>query len=135
MFASAGSVAAWSIWTKVPALWGAVIVIAQLIQIIQPLLPYSKQSIAYEYMLPELKALTLDIEVAWLRSENSSEEQDFISLFHDFKERYNSLDDKYIGTDSVPERRKIRKAAEERAKNHLKLYFGATVEGDDKDGE
>ena len=135
MFASAGSVAAWSIWQKVPALWGALIVISQVIQIVYPLLPYSKQSTAYGYMLPELKKLILDIEVAWLRSENDSDEHDVIALFQAFKERYNELDDKYIGTDTVPEIKKVREIAEKRAENHLKLYFGATAEGDDTNGE
>ncbi len=128
MLASAGSIAAWAVWSRFPVVWSLIIMLAQAVQILRPLLPYSRRVTAAQYMLPELRIMAVQIETAWLRAESEEQATDYISLFERFRTQLISLDNKYLGMDVIPDKKRIRAHVEAETENHLRLFFGATEE-------
>ncbi|MBO7670748.1 MAG: hypothetical protein J6S60_09190 [Oscillospiraceae bacterium] len=131
--ASAGSISAWTIWQKLPLIWGIILMIVQVLQIVRPFLPYSRRLAALKYFIPEIRHLVLDVETEWYRAE-LSDSPDYITVLHTFRKRYISLECEYLGSDPLPDIKHLRSAAEKDALNHLRLFFGAS-EGDESDAE
>lgn len=72
---SCASVAAWSIWETLPALWAIIIAISQIVSIAQEYLPFAKASAGIEYLLPDLEHLTIDIASDWNRIDQIDDDE------------------------------------------------------------
>lgn len=132
MLSTAASIAALSFWSKVPWLWSGVILLSQILQIVQPLLPFSKRIDAAKYLIPELRMLSIQVETAWLRADAEEQATDYISLFEKYRTEMISLESKFLGIDVIPDKKGIRAKVEKDAENHLRLFFGVSEEQGDE---
>ena len=119
--ASAGSIASWSIWNALPSVWLAIVMVMQVVQIIRPYLPASRQAAALDYMLPELTELLRSIHTCLNNSLANGEFM--VASINDFQGRYAKLEGKYVTPGHFPLRRRIVKKAEKDAKTFFEEYF------------
>jgi len=68
--ASSGSIAAWTIWKEVPIVWGLIIALSQVIQVVKPYFPYMKISKYLDEVYIKLLGLHLDYERLWYTFDN-----------------------------------------------------------------
>ena len=121
---SASSIAGWSIWNQFPLLWGLLLAMAQIIQAIKSLLPFSRQEIALRFLIPELRKLVNDIDHEWdsvtRLDETEKQACDMISdkVCQRYHELY-TLEHKYIGDTYFP----ISKHCEKAAAKDYERYF------------
>ncbi|MEQ9442396.1 MAG: hypothetical protein RIG62_25375 [Cyclobacteriaceae bacterium] len=84
---SSGSIGGWLIWTHVPYLWASILGVAQLINIIKPLLPYlkDKEQLSETYIFYE--TLHLDYEKLWIEFEASEDVNAASKKYFELKEK------------------------------------------------
>ena len=71
-FASASSVAAWTVWSDIPGVWAAIVSISQLLHIAKPYFPFLKNDrelfeIGFQY-----ESLYILYEKLWFKYENGA---------------------------------------------------------------
>lgn len=128
LVASCGSIAAWEFWDKHPAIWAAIIAIAQLIQAIKPLLPFSQQIVALKFLNPELSKLMIEIDRSWddvnRMVTNAADEYEYISnLVMKFDSSFDSLTSQFIGDTYFPKRKRCEKKAEAECRTFFKHRY------------
>ena len=64
---TSSSVAGWTIWDKYKAIWGVIIVVSQVVNIIKPYIPYTKFVNKLNSISQELNSLTVDYEKLWYK--------------------------------------------------------------------
>ena len=122
LFATGGGIAAWSLWSCVPWLWGIIIGIAQVAQIVRPMLPYSKRLAALKYLIPDIRKLFASIDQEWSRLQ-MSDDLEYKAAHDDFAARFIDLKSKYLGDDSIPIIKKIETRAWAECKHYLEINF------------
>lgn len=65
LLTSAASVVTWSFWKQYPLVWTIIIVLAQVVQILQPLMQSSKQHEALKYIIQDTAVLFDDVCDVW----------------------------------------------------------------------
>lgn len=130
--ASAGSIFAWTQWAQHQAWWSIILIVAQVAQIVKTHLPYSRRLDALKYMIPEMHKLVIEVESQWFQMENLKD-PDYLPVIDSFRNRYAELDAKYLGSDPLPDIKRLRTKAEKEAENHRNLYIGI-MEGGDESG-
>ncbi|WP_136681481.1 hypothetical protein [Neptunomonas sp. XY-337] len=68
-FASASSVAAWTIWNSVPAVWGGIVAFSQLLHIAKPYFPFFRSDREFWEMSHLYETLYLSYEKLWFAYE------------------------------------------------------------------
>ena len=132
LLTSASSIVSWSAWSYVPSLLAVLFMIAQTLQVLKSLLPWSAQLSALKYFLPELEALTLEVEHNWhnLQLDRMPEHIDALDLIKNYREQYRTLESKYIGSMSFDEVASVTSAANEKTLKFFKFYFHTGTEGE-----
>ena len=75
-FASASSVAAWTVWSDVPGIWATIVAISQLLHIAKPYFPFLKNDRDFYEMSFQYESLYLDYERLWFKYENGKITED-----------------------------------------------------------
>ncbi len=128
--ASAGSIYAWTRWTQHYIWWSLILAAAQVVQIVKSFLPYSRRLDALKYLIPEMHILVIESEDKWYELE-AQESPDYTPVVHGFRLRYANLDSKYLGSDPIPDIKRLRDKATKATENHLKLYIGIMGGGEE----
>jgi|InofroStandDraft_1065614.scaffolds.fasta_scaffold09945_5 hypothetical protein len=90
------SVLAWSISLCLPAIWAILIASAQFAQAIKDYFPWQKQIIATNFLVPELKNLSSDVEAFWLQIDIKQYDNDTIQKqITTFEKRYVALENQF----------------------------------------
>lgn len=84
-FTSASSVAAWTIWNNVPAIWGGIVALSQVLHIAKPYVPFFKHDRDFMEMAHIYDKLYLSYEKLWFKFEKekipeNKAEKEFYSL-------------------------------------------------------
>ena len=79
LLASASSIAGWQIWDASPVICAVVLGIAQVVQAIRPILPFSIQISAIKHLLADGSALFVEYENEWLQLEALPDNDEKIS--------------------------------------------------------
>lgn len=120
VFASASSIAGWSIWTQFPFLWGVILGTSQIVQILKPMFPFSKQILALHFFMPALSKLLIEIDYEWDKLNLFSKSDPEISrLIYSYNQQYNLLVSQFIGDTYFP----VIKSCEKKAEIICKNYF------------
>lgn len=101
-----------------PLLSAVIISLLQVISAIKPLFPFSKQSTALQYLIPEISNLLLEVERTWNDIYSLSDEK-ISSFIHTYQSRYNEMDSRITSGIYLP----VSKRCEIYAENECKKYF------------
>ena len=99
LLASASSIAGWQIWDASPAICAVVLGIAQVVQAIRPILPFSIQISAIKHLLADGSALFVEYENEWLQLEALPDNDEKISRaiesHHRFEQSFFEIENKW----------------------------------------
>ena len=126
---SSASVAGWALWTHVPWLWSTIIVLSQIVQIIKPFLPYEKNMDALKYLIPELSSLVIELENTWRKTRYSSPDE-LSDLLRQYRNRYNRMEMKYLGTSIIPRIERVDQDATESSQLFFSTNYNTEWSGD-----
>ena len=65
LLASASSIATWALWDEYPVLWASIIGAAQVLTVIEPIMPFKKLLKGVSALAPTRKNHAIDVEEAW----------------------------------------------------------------------
>lgn len=135
--ASAGSIATWAVWNRVPWAWALIVAASQLLHILLPHLPYARQRMALKFLLPEFRAALIDISNSWNGIMNGEYDNATIaSLFYEYEVRLNDMRTKYIGDTPFPVRKRCHRKAEIDYVTYFSQRYNSVRENaNDKDKE
>ncbi len=121
---SSSSIAGWVIWQKYSFVWAFLIAFSQLINSIKHLIPFAKREEIIKDILPELRKLLFECELAYYNISNGLITD---SSIHErtikFKQRKNTAAGK-LDNNVLPESEQFMQEAEGRAKSYLDYYYG-----------
>ena len=120
---SAASIAGWSVWKEFPQFWSALLMLSQIVLVVRPLLPYSRRLSALKFLVPEVRSLAREAEIAWMDADGN-ESVDYLPKIDSFSGRLLAIESKYLGSDVLPRIKRLSNQAEEETANHFRLIFG-----------
>lgn len=103
-------------------LFSILIFISQLISILQPLFPYSKQIHAAQYIFEDITQLRLDIEMKWMTIDTKTSEEELASSLNSFRRQYDQIENRFASAKTFPHKPHLHKKAQNDAKNYLRRY-------------
>ena len=126
---SLASIASWAIWQQHQWLWALIIGAAQILSAIRSQLPYASQVTSISYLLPELRALILEMEITWMHIENGDipDGNDMASCIYGYKSRFEAIETKYCGGPDFHVSQRALKKAEVDRELILQQQFGTVV--------
>lgn len=65
LLASAGGIGSMSLWEKIPTAWAVFLLIAQILQALQPLMPFAKRENALRYIVQDYEKIFNEIWEVW----------------------------------------------------------------------
>ncbi len=126
-FATSSSVASWIMWDEFPAVWGGIIIAAQIVNLIKPYFPFSKYCKEINEKQRALQGMIINYENLWSKiqygeiSEKRGRDE-YLKLGKQIQELLNFSDDIVLNVNK-------RITSEAREKTNLYLhrnYFHAT---------
>lgn len=133
LLASAGGIVTLSIWDAVPVLWASIAILAQVCQVLQPLLQSSKQHSALKYIIQDKQALFEEVCAYWneigayeMPSEQESEAH---SKIIEWKQRERAIYNRFAADLDFP----LKKRIESKAKEMNRCYFWYNYDVDIKE--
>lgn len=113
LLASAGGIVTLSIWDAFPVLWAVIAVLAQVLQVLQPLTQASRQRTALKYMIQDREILFDEVCTYWndigAYEIPPEQEPSVRTKITEWKQRERSIRDRFAGDIDFP------------AKNALKM--------------
>lgn len=129
LIVSSGAIATWGIWQKYPVIWSVLIAIAQVVQVLRPLFPYSKQISALDWLIPDLAKLASDAEHEWLTIHDATSEH-IVELINQYDSQVVALESRFTSGIYFPERKKARSYAESENNAFFAYRYGYTEGGE-----
>ena len=121
-FTSAASVASWGLWEYLPWLWAALVMLAQLITVFSPHFYFSKRCASFNFLLPRLEDLLLEIDNDWRKISGYST-QKIISLISKYQKEYQGLENQFIGNIPMPDIQQLIDAALDDMDKYFHHYY------------
>lgn len=117
--ASSGSIAAWAVWDKFTWIWGFVIVISQIVNLIKPYFQYSKYSKEFSQKYILLQSIVNQYEKFYFRIQYDRITED--QAFEDFFELKQEIENIIVfSNETVFD---VSKTMEDKAKYKMKIYL------------
>ena len=129
---SGSTIAGWAFWEKYKFLWVLLLTLFQIINVIEPYLPYSTRvEQLFEYKC-ELNDLYLKIERNWIRiTKEEYTETEIIDLIYGYKEKLNDFEKKYMKGDFLKNKHIIKETAREQTEEYMKNILGGIKHAED----
>ena len=67
---SAGSIATWTAWEKIPSVWAVIVAVSQVLHVSKPYFPFIKNDKAFLELSYEFESLYIEFEKLWYCFEN-----------------------------------------------------------------
>jgi hypothetical protein len=109
-------------------LWAVIIAFSQFLQLLKPLLPLSEREIALRYFLPSIKELAIELDFQWLRLPILSDD-DLLHILKVNKKRYATIEERFIGSTTIPKNRGIDQEALNALHTELNTLYSNHDEG------
>lgn len=127
MLASAAGIVKLAFWDSVPFLWVGIAAAAQILQVLKPLMPFSKQRDALKYTVQDIQALFDDVALYWdsVGAYDIPPEQSrhVAKEIREFKRRQQASENRFAADiDFPPKKRLMKKAAKENQKYFYSHY-------------
>lgn len=134
LVASAGGIVTLSVWDKVPVLWAGIALLAQVLQVLQPLTQASKQRAALKYMIQDKEILFDEVGNYWndvgsyeIAPEQEKEVRD---LLNTWKQRERESHDRFAGDIDFPQKTRIDKTARKANRRYFWYNYDVDIEGE-----
>ena len=120
---SSSSIGAWVIWQKYAFIWGAIIAISQVVNIIKQFFPFEGRLKHLPELKNELNFLTLEMEKSWFNvAEGKWTTEEMHNKRLEFKTRKTEILQKHIPNISLPDRKKYLDVAKEKTRDYFKNF-------------
>lgn len=129
LMVSTTSIAAWTIWGKLPYVWAALTAISQIASLLKPSFGYAEQLVCINFCIPELDKIVNEMNDKW-RMIDYLEDGDILKECSKFEKRYSDLDAKYITPFYFPERKSCLKKAMKQRDAFLATYYPINQESE-----
>ncbi|MCR5540634.1 MAG: hypothetical protein K6F71_07435 [Ruminococcus sp.] len=117
---SSGSVAAWAIWKNHAFIWGLIVAIGQVINILYEILPYRSRITELTALSSKWSVIESKIEHEWYYIQNDLYDDAKINdLITQYTQEWSSIDDYFLKVESLPLKKNIQKKSEK----NTKAYF------------
>lgn len=119
---SAACVVSWYQSGVAPLLWASLILVAQIIAVAQPYLPFDKRLIAANYIHSDIAWLVLKVEDTWNTFSEDTEEEVFSEKISFFSAEWQKIEERFADASTFPENRRLHNKAENSAKTYFRRY-------------
>ena len=94
----------WGVWGTVPLVWSVVAAASQFVQVANPIFPFSKQLVAFRFLLPYLSNALILIESDWnkLHYLGVYSETDIEGLIQKWQSEVDNMISSYVGNTWMP---------------------------------
>ena len=118
--AASAAIAAWAAWQNLAFFWGLVIVLSQVISSINQFLPYQKRIEEISGLLSQLSGLYICVESDWYNVANGKlTEEEINNLCYEYVRKWDSIDNKFFQSDTLPQKNKLIQTAEEKKNEYF----------------
>lgn len=133
MLVSAGSIVTLSCWEKYPMLWGMIALLAQVLQILKPLMQSEKQRQALKYIIQDAASLFDELVAYWdtldASVSNEASDNEIVAKIQDFKAKMRASEDRFAGDLDFPLKKRLDKKASEDNMKYFWYHYGVKPEG------
>lgn len=133
MLASAGGIVTLAIWDTFPFVWAAIALLAQVLQVIKPLMPFSKQKTALRYIRQDTQALFDEVALFWDSIGKYAETPERNAMIADklkeFKSMQRSTLDRFGADIEFPKKARIQRKATKENEKHFWFQYHIKPEG------
>lgn len=119
---SVGFVVGWFYTGSCHLLWGALIVLAQVLSVLQPFMPYDKQLRAACYIHQDIVPLNNRIGLTWLSINDNTSEKRISNWVQEFQDEHQRIETRFATPNTFPQNRRLHKKAEENTLIYLERY-------------
>lgn len=123
LLASAWGIGTMALWEKIPAAWAIILFLAQVLQTIKPLMPFSKREEALRYIVQDYEQIFNEIWELWFTVYDHQMEPENISEIKntllDWKRRERAAIDRFAPNLDFP----FNKRADKKARKENEKYF------------
>lgn len=134
LVASAGGIVTLSIWDKVPVLWAIIALLAQVLQVLQPLTQASKQRAALRYMIQDKEILFDEVCAYWndvgIYEIPAEHDGAVRALLTEWKQRERASRDRFSGDLDFPYKPRIDRVAKEMNRRYFWYNHDVDIEGE-----
>lgn len=123
---SSAAIAAWAGWAQHAFIWGAIVVICQVIGTAAEVFPLQERISALSALLGQLSLLYVEIERHWYNVSNGElTEEEMNALIYDFEDKWTIVDNKYFSSDALRQNKKMKKKAQAESDKYFNTLFNA----------
>jgi hypothetical protein len=120
---SSSSIGAWIIWEKYAFIWGAIIAVSQVLNVIKQFLPYESRLNHLPDLKNELDFLSLDMEKNWFNvAEGKWTNRKIHNKYIEIKTKKAEISQKYLSRKPIPDKRMLLFLAKEKSRNYFKNF-------------
>lgn len=132
LLASAGGIVTLSIWDAFPVLWAVIAVLAQVLQVLQPLTQASRQRTALKYMIQDREILFDEVCTYWndigAYEIPPEQEPSVRAKITEWKQRERSIRDRFAGDIDFPAKKRLENAAKKMNRRYFWYNYDADIE-------
>lgn len=126
---SASAIAAWSQWTNLAFIWGFIIALAQVLSVINDMLPYQKRIARFATAINNLEFLFIEMESNWYKVDKGEWDSEKTNTFiYSLERKWEKVMKSDLKDDIISENQKIKEKAEKEATTYLNNIFGEAKE-------
>ena len=131
LLASAGGIVTLSIWDAFPVFWAVIAVLAQVLQILQPLTQASRQRAALKYMIQDREILFDEVCTYWndigAYEIPPEQESSVRAKITEWKQRERSIRDRFAGDIDFPAKKRLENAAKKMNRRYFWYNYDVDI--------
>ena len=131
LLASAGGIVTLSIWDAFPVLWAVIAVLAQVLQILQPLTQASRQRAALKYMIQDREILFDEVCTYWndigAYEIPPEQESSVRAKITEWKQRERSIRVRFAGDIDFPTKKRLENAAKKMNRRYFWYNYDVDI--------
>ena len=119
---SAACVLSWYQSGVLPILWASLIVLAQVVSVAQPYLPFDKRLTSANYIHSDLSHLILEIEKTWYSFSEETPDHEVLETIAAYQEEYQRIEERFADANTFPPNQRLLEQAKTFTKNFFRRY-------------
>ncbi len=134
MLVSAGGIATLTCWQKYPTVWSIIVLLAQILQVLQPLTQAAKQWQALNYIIQDASDMMDEISAYWRAIERADppiSDAEIEAKIETFQKRMRDSERRFAGNIDFPFKKRLDEKAFEENARYFWYYYGVKPEKGD----